>query len=109
MALHRTIFALLLSLTMAFAPVASLAMAKSCSMTSGMTNATTETSNCPCHEAMPQCQTAGGCASQCFTFFSATLPALSALRAPAHVVAKVRDGLTLASLSMRPPSPPPRT
>jgi hypothetical protein len=107
----RTILAVLVALTLAFAPVVSAAMVKSCAMTSEMSG--DGTMDCPCHQSMPdcgtmpQCQTASSCASQCFTACG-TVPAMSGLLAPEHDDAKMRDGLILSSLSIRPPSPPPR-
>ena len=119
----RTFLAVLVALTLTFAPVAVYAMAKSCQgMQHTMTDngkagaATTDNggkADCPCHNSMPdcgsmpQCQTASGCASQCFTFCG-TVPTVSSLLAPAHEGIKTRDGLTPSSLSIRPPSPPPR-
>jgi hypothetical protein len=102
----RTVLAVLVALTLAFVPVVSEAMAKSCAMTSQITD--DGTMDCPCHQSMPdcgtmpQCQTASGCASQCLTFCG-TVPTMSGLLAPDHEVVKMRDGLNLSSLSITPP------
>lgn len=112
----RTVLAVLAALTMAFMPVIGHAMAKSCAMTTSMSDAGINddgTMNCPCHQsmpdcgAMPQCQTASGCASQCLSFCG-TVPVLTGLRAPDHQSLKMRGDPARASLSIRPPSPPPR-
>ena len=111
MILHRTILAILLSLTMAFAPVVSLAMAKSCAMTMQMTAG--NPADCPCHNsmpncgAMPQCQTASGCASQCFASCGVLLSVTGQL-ALDHDVVVAAVTLLPASQSITPPAPPPR-
>ena len=119
----RRVLAVLAALTMAFAPVAVFAMAKSChgtqhTMTDDGQAGTVMTHNggmadCACHSSMPdcgsmpQCQMAVGCVSQCFTSCG-MVSAAGALLAPDHDGMKMRDGQTLSSLSIRPPSPPPR-
>lgn len=111
MVLPRTIFAIVLSLTMAFAPVASLAMAKSCTMITQMTLG--NLADCPCHNSMPdcgsmpQCRTAAGCASQCFAAYG-VLPSVAAQPALDHDNVKMAANAHVSSLSIEPPAPPPR-
>lgn len=111
MALHRTILAVVLSLTMAFAPVASVAMAKACATTTEMT--ADNPADCPCHDsmpncgAMPQCRTAAGCASQCFAAYG-VLPSAAAQPALDHDNVKMAANAHVSSLSIAPPAPPPR-
>ena len=111
MALHRTILALLLSLTMAFAPIASLAMARSCAMTTEMT--ATNSGDCPCHNSMPdcgtmpQCQTASVCASQCFASCG-ILPSAARQSLSDRDELSMRVSTNRSSLEIQPPSPPPR-
>lgn len=108
----RTVLAVLIALTMAFAPVASMAMAKSCAMTTAMT--ADNAADCPCHDSMPdcgtmpQCQTAGGCASHCFTFSCGVLPGLAGQLPPDLDASKTAANQHLSSLSIEPPAPPPR-
>lgn len=111
MFLHRTILAILLSLTMAFAPIANAAMARSCAMTSevGVSNPT----KCPCRgtmpdcASMPQCATATSCFSQCFTQ-SGLVPDVNAATLLGHNVLPTGGRTVLASLAIQPPAPPPR-
>lgn len=111
MSWSRTILAFLLSFTLVFAPLVSVAMAKSCTMTSQMTD--DGTADCPCHDSMsdcgsmPQCRTAAGCASQCFASCG-VVPAVVGQFAPDHGVVKMSDNQQLSSLSIKPPAPPPR-
>jgi len=111
MALHRTILAIVLSLATAFVPVASSATARSCGMTTEM--AIGQSGDCPCHDAMPDCdamtpcQTASGCANHCKTscgVVSAVFGQVSLQRTVLSLSAAQR----LPSLSIKPPSPPPR-
>ncbi|MGQ0673152.1 MAG: hypothetical protein ACT4N2_09780 [Hyphomicrobium sp.] len=112
MARFRTVMAVLVALTLAFMPVASMAMAKSCAMTTAMT--ADNAADCPCHDSMldcgtmPQCQTAGGCASQCFTFSCGVLPGLTGQLAPDRDASKTAASQQPPSLSIKPPAPPPR-
>jgi hypothetical protein len=110
MALHRAILTLLVLLITAFAPVASVAMAKPCSMAveKGIGNP----SVCPCNampgcSSMPQCSTAVGCANYCF-ISSAILPNVAGQPAVACLATPVRYDADLQSLLIRPPIPPPR-
>lgn len=106
-----TLLAFLIALTVAFAPVASVAMAKSCTMTMEMT--ADGTTHCACHntmpncDSMPQCRTGSGCASQCFNTFG-VLSTLTGQIEPDHVVLKMGANSHAAWLSIKPPSPPPR-
>lgn len=108
----RTLLALLLMLTMAFAPVASTAMAKPCTMTMAMT--TDSVADCPCRDSMPdcgtmpQCQTAAGCASQC-SATSGVIPTVSGEFTPDHDILMMAAIEHLTSLAIKPPAPPPRT
>jgi hypothetical protein len=107
----RTILAVLVSLTLAFAPVANVAVANSCSMTTAMSNS--GAADFPCHDCMPgcgsmaQCQTSAGCVSHCYTG-SGLVPSLTGLTTPALDGLKTADIQLLSSLSIRPPAPPPR-
>lgn len=111
MSLHRTILAVLLSLTMAFLPVASIATAKPCTMAMAMT--AQAATDCPCHnsmpncDVMPQCMTGAGCASQC-SGASGVLPSLVAKFQQDRDAAPISVFAQRASLSIEPPSPPPR-
>ncbi len=108
----RTVLAVLVALTMAFAPVASKTMAKSCAMTTAMT--ADNAADCPCHDSMPdcgtmpQCQTAGGCASQCFTSSCGVMPSVTGQLVPDHDLLKTAANQQQSSLSIEPPAPPPR-
>lgn len=107
----RTLVILLLSLVSALAPVASVAMAKPCTMTAEMKASTP--SDCPCHNAMkdcgslPQCRTAAGCASQCFTA-SVYLPPNTKQPVPDRDRIAIPDNDRRTSASIKPPAPPPR-
>ena len=107
----RTLIVMLLSLASAFAPMASIAMAKPCTMTAEMKAASP--SDCPCHNAMkdcgslPQCRTAAGCASQCFTAGAYLLPITHQSTSGRDLVPSAHSA-TLSSLSIKPPAPPPR-
>lgn len=111
MFLRRTILAVLLSLTMAFAPIANAAMARSCAMTSeaGVSNL----AQCPCHgtmpdcASMPQCATTTGCSSQCFTQ-SGLVPDIAGVSLLGHNIVPMGSRPVLASLVIQPPAPPPR-
>lgn len=113
MAYSRTIFAVLVSIALVLAPVVSMAMAKPCSMTSQMSEDGDGKAKCPCHGSMldcgsmPQCRTAAGCASQCFTI-SAIVPAVLVAELPDYFVVTPREGVHCPSLAIRPPTPPPR-
>lgn len=107
----RPLLAFLIALTLAFSPVASLAMAKSCVMTTEMTAG--NPADCPCHDsmpncgAMPQCRTATGCASQCFAACG-VLPSVAAQPVLDHDTVKMAANAHVSSLSIEPPAPPPR-
>jgi hypothetical protein len=107
----RTVLAFLVTLTLAFAPVASVAMPKACSMTTAMSD--DGAAECACHKAMPdcgsmpQCQTSAGCASQCYAG-SGLLPSPMGPTTPVLDDVKMAESLHLSSLSIRPPAPPPR-
>lgn len=111
MRMIRTLIVLLLALASALAPVAGVAMAKPCTMTAGMRAG--NPADCPCHSAMkdcaslPQCRTAAGCASQCFTA-GAYLPPTSAQPALGSLRVPIAGNDHLASLTIKPPAPPPR-
>jgi len=121
MAFLRIMLALSLSLITAFAPVASVAMAKPCTMTeekmtgereAGEKMSVGNPSVCPCHAipgcgSMPQCRTAIGCANQCF-FGSAILPNVVGSFAISHLAVPNPYDVRLSSLLIRPPTPPPR-
>ena len=102
---------LLVALTVGFAPIVGVAMAKSCTMTSEMT--TDNASDCYCHDsmpncgAMPQCRSAAGCASQCFNVWG-VLPTMTGQIEPDHDFLKIGANADISSLSIKPPSPPPR-
>ncbi len=108
----RTIVAFVISLAMAFAPVASMAMAKACTMTMSMT--AENAGDCPCHKtmpdcgSMPQCRTAAGCASQCAPPTTGVLPKIAGKEILGQGLLNVAVNPHLASLSIRPPAPPPR-
>lgn len=108
----RTLIIMVLALASALAPVASVAMARPCTMTAGMRAG--NPAACPCHNAMkdcgslPQCRTATGCASQCFTV-GAYLPPNSKLPILGHNRVPIADNDRLASLTIKPPAPPPRS
>lgn len=119
----RTFLAFLVALTLAFSPVAGFAMGKSCqgmqhsisvdgAASSGMTD-NGGMANCPCPAsmpncaAMPLCQTASGCASQCFTS-SGVLPSVTGQRSLDHDVLTAAANMLPASRSITPPAPPPR-
>lgn len=112
MAQYRTFLAVMLSLAMAFVPVAGFAMATSCSMTVGMT--ADGGVDCPCHESMPncdmmpQCASGSGCASQCFNS-SVVLPSLIGQMPPVQDKAQMGAVAHGLSMSIEPPSPPPRS
>ena len=118
---RRTIVAILLSLTLAFAPTVASAMARPCVGT-GMVSSVDMTgvpmagkvpTPCPCEKALPgcggltQCQVGPGCGSQC-----ADLAGVLAGAAPLASLIHTRFGFgvdeRVASLSMAPPAPPPR-
>lgn len=109
----RAIFALFVSLTLALVPVASVAMAKSCAMTSHTEMTGDEPADCPCDmdmaqcRTMPQCRTASGCASQCFASCG-VVPDVTGGMMPAHDGLKMGGATRLSSLSIEPPAPPPR-
>lgn len=105
MALHRAIFAVLLSLIMAFAPIASAAMARSCAMSSEAS--ADSPSHCPCHGSMPQYQNAASCACQCFMDCGIVADLREPLR-PEHAVLAMNGSPHLTSLAIQPPAPPPR-
>ena len=121
MNLRRTIVAILLSLTLAFAPTVASAMARPCVGT-GMVSSVDMTgvsmsgkvpTPCPCEKAMPscggltQCQVGPGCGTQCLE-----LTAIMSGSEPLTGLALTRFGFgvneRVASLSMAPPAPPPR-
>ena len=105
------LLAILVALTLALSPVASVAMAKSCVMTTEMT--ADNSADCPCHDAMPdcgampQCRTVAGCASQCFAAFG-VLPSVTAQPPLDHDDVKMAANVHVSSLSIKPPAPPPR-
>lgn len=107
----RTLIVLLLALASALAPVAGVAMAKPCTMTAGMRAGSP--ADCPCHSAMkdcaslPQCRTAAGCASQCFTA-GAWLPADGVFSDPTVARETIAYEARFSSLEIKPPAPPPR-
>ena len=107
----RPLLAILVAMTLAFSPVASVAMAKSCVMTTEMT--ADNLADCPCHDAMPdcgampQCRTAAGCASQCFAACG-VLPTVTAQTVLDHDTMKMTANVRVSSLSIEPPAPPPR-
>lgn len=107
----KPLLAILVALTLAFSPVASVAMAKSCVMTTEMT--ADNSADCPCHDAMPncgampQCRTAAGCASQCFAACG-VLPTVTAQSLLDHDTMKMAANARVSSLSIEPPAPPPR-
>ena len=107
----RTLLALFIAVTVALAPVASFAWAKPCTMTMEMTAHGTAAD--PCLNTMPncdstrQCQTGSGCASQCFETFG-FLSTLTDQIEPDQVVLNTGAKANVASLSIEPPSPPPR-
>ena len=111
MAWTRTVVAFLLSFTLAFGPVVSVAMVTLCTMTSQMMD--DGSTNCPCQNSMPncgsmpQCRTITGCANQC-TAASAVMPSVIRAAMPGRNVVEMRDIPHLASLSIRPATPPPR-
>lgn len=111
MTLHRTTLALLLSLITAFAPFASVAMAKPCMMSAEMS--TSSPAHCLCDRfmpgcgTMPQCRTAVGCVNHCF-LNSAVLPNGAGAPAVSRPAEPARYGIDLHSLLIRPPTPPPR-
>lgn len=111
MGLRRTILAFLMSLTMALAPFASAAIAKPCAMTTDI--AVGASAKCPCHGSMldcgsmPQCSTAAGCVSQCFAWFG-IVPAVSGHLMPDQHRLETTVSRLPSSLSVEPPSPPPR-
>ncbi|MFA5957029.1 hypothetical protein [Hyphomicrobium sp.] len=107
----RTLIILLLSLASAYAPIASVAMAKPCTMTAEMKAA--NPTDCPCHNVMkdcgslPQCRTAAGCASQCFTA-AAYLPSINEQPTPGRGLVPIADNDRRTSPSIKPLAPPPR-
>lgn len=106
----RAILAALLTLTLVFAPVVNVAIAKSCTMTSQMIE--DGASKCPCAsmsdcKSMPQCRTAVGCANHCYVS-SAILTNIVGPSTLAHDVVPSRHSLHLLSLLIGPPTPPPR-
>lgn len=119
----RTLLAFIVAVTLTFSPVAGFAMGKSCqgmqqSMSvDGMAGATTADhggmANCPCPEsmpncaAMPQCQTASGCASQCFASCG-MLPTGTGQAAADLGMLTIADNDVFTSRSITPPAPPPR-
>ena len=130
MLLRRTILALLLSLTMAFAPAVSMAMGHSCA---GKAQTTGQMADdhasaaqvldaanmgdmqiaCSCDmsmpncETMPQCQTVSGCASQCLGSIG-VVTAADYKASLAHDLFAIGPNQTVASLAIAPPVPPPR-
>ena len=119
----RTLLALLVALTLAFSPVAGFAMGKSCQgmqqsiSVDGATGSPMTDSggmaNCPCPEsmpncgAMPQCQTASGCASQCFASCG-VMPTVTGQTSVDLGILKLADNEFFSSRSITPPAPPPR-
>ena len=119
----RTLLAFLVALTLAFSPVAGFAMGKSCQGMQQTINVDGTASfgmidhggmaNCPCPDsmpncaAMPQCQTASGCASQCFASCG-VLPFVTGQLALDHDVMTAAASMLPASRSITPPAPPPR-
>lgn len=119
----RTLLAFIVALTLAFSPVAGFAMGQSCqgmqqSMgvddTAGASMADHGgMGNCPCPDsmpncgAMPQCQTASGCASQCMASAAIVSSVFSPV-APGHDVLKFAAVALGNSLTIQPPAPPPR-
>ncbi len=119
----RTFLAFFVALTLAFSPVAGFAMGKSCqgmqqSMSADGTAGFSMTdnggmANCPCPEsmpncaAMPQCQTASGCASQCFAACG-VLPTVTGQTSVDLGMLKLADNELFSSRSITPPAPPPR-
>lgn len=106
-----TLIIVVLALASAFAPVAGMAMAKPCTMATEMRAGSP--TDCPCHSAMkdcaslPQCRTAAGCASQCFTAGAWLLPD-SAFTGPAVSRERILYEARFTSLALKPPAPPPR-
>lgn len=111
-ALLRLILATLITLALALTPVAGFAMEGSCSCPAELTASGAD--SCPCHDsmpdygAMPSCRTAAGCASHCFGFHAVGLAVIGQI-APSHDVLTMLAEQRPSSVSIRPPSPPPRT
>ena len=107
----RPLLAILIALTLAFSPVASVAMAKSCVMTAEMS--ADNSADCSCHDAMPncetmpQCTTGSGCASHC-VHSCGVLPTVTAQSLLDHDTMKMATNARVSSLSIEPPAPPPR-
>lgn len=110
MTLHRIILVVLLSFTTAFASMASVAMAKPCTITVEVNAG--HYSVCPCNDmldcrSMPQCRTAVGCANHCFAGTAILTDRVSPFT-PTRQAVPSRYVLELQSLLIRPPIPPPR-
>jgi hypothetical protein len=121
MALRRIMLALLLSLITAFAPVVSVAMTKACAMTEEKMAGDTVIGEkmsvgnplvCPCHAmpscgSMPQCGTTIGCANHCFLTSAILINVAGPFAIPSLAVS-IPYNISLNSLLIKPPTPPPR-